>query len=574
VWGLDDEQYAMVKEALHERRTVMHIAPYWTSALPIMCPIYKWWQAPYYWLGTKAYDLVAGKRALETSYWLSPTRAIQEFPMLKQHGLCGAVVYYDGQQNDSRMNVVLALTAAYYGATMVNHCAVTELRKDAEGKLCGAKVRDQMSGDEITVHARGVVNATGPFVDGIRRMDDPQCPLIIAPSSGTHIVLPHYYSPHHMGLIDPATSDGRVIFFLPWEGNTVAGTTDEPTEVTYSPTPKEKEISFILNEVSHYLSGDIMVRRGDVLSAWTGIRPLVRNPKATNTQSLVRNHLLLSSDSGLLTIGGGKWTTYRRMAEETVDEAIKLFDLSPKRPCETEQLLMIGSHGYSPNAYIRLIQHFGMESEVAQHLLHNYGDRAFEVASVATQTERRWPVTGVRLAYPYLFIEAEVRYACRREWACTAVDVLARRTRLAFLSAQAAEEALPRVIEIMAEELGWDAKRKDQERHDALEFLLTMGWTPDKHRSFKSDELAFYKQEFQELDRDRDGLVTSEELRGLFQRTSKSISPEQLKLLIANVDMHKNGVVGFDEFLEMMMGGEVIVTEGGMRPAGVDGGGV
>lgn len=185
--------------------------------------------------------------------------------------------------------------------------------------------------------------------------------------------------------------------------------------------PTEQEIQFILNEVSHYLKPEIKVRRGDVLSAWAGIRPLVRNPNAADTASLVRNHLIHVSPSGLLTIAGGKWTTYRKMAEETVDEAILMFGLQPKYTCDTENIMLIGSHNYSATSYIRLTQLFGMETEVAKHLLRNYGDRAYAVACLASNTFKRWPIMGRRLAYPYPIIEAEVRYACQREWACTAV---------------------------------------------------------------------------------------------------------------------------------------------------------
>jgi glycerol-3-phosphate dehydrogenase len=261
-WGLDKSQYDLVREALAERATILKVAPYLATQIPIMCPIYKAWQLPYYWVGCKLYDLVAGKRGLESSYYLSKTKALKEFPMLKDQSLVGAVVYYDGQQNDSRMNVMLALTAAYYGASIANHVQVLKLLKDSNNKLCGAEVEDTLTGNKWTIKAKGIINATGPFVDQIREMDDISCKKIISGSSGTHIVLPEYYSPEHMGLIDPSTSDGRVIFFLPWEGNSLAGTTgklsfflctDKSTSIVPDPVPTEDEIMFILNEISHYL---------------------------------------------------------------------------------------------------------------------------------------------------------------------------------------------------------------------------------------------------------------------------------------------------------------------------------
>lgn len=192
-------------------------------------------------------------------------------------------------------------------------------------------------------------------------MDEPTSQNIVAPASGVHITLPNYYAPAKIGLIDPATSDGRVIFFLPWQGNTIAGTTDSAAEVEQHPIPKEEEIEWILNEVRNYLSPDIRVRRGDVLSAWSGLRPLVKDPAAKNTQSLVRNHMINVSKSGLLTIAGGKWTTYRAMAEETVDRAVKEYDLKPKQGCVTEKLQLIGSAGWTKMMFIKLIQQFGLE---------------------------------------------------------------------------------------------------------------------------------------------------------------------------------------------------------------------
>ncbi|KAI0769123.1 DAO-domain-containing protein [Trametes elegans] len=479
VMELDYEQYKLVREALHERKIFLQTAPYLSAMLPIMLPIYKYWQVPYYWAGCKMYDLLAGKENMESSYLMSKGKALEAFPMLKQDGLVGALVYYDGQHNDSRMNMALIMTAVQQGAIVANHVEVTSLDKNgAAGHIQGARVRDALTGQEWNIRAKGVVNATGPFSDALLTMDNPNHTPIVQPSSGTHITLPNYYSPRTMGLLDPATSDGRVIFFLPWQGNTIAGTTDSPAEVTATPLPQEEEIRWILEEVRHYLSPDIKVRRGDVLSAWSGLRPLVRNPNAASTEGLVRNHMIHVSDSGLLTIAGGKWTTYRAMAEETVDKAIEVFNLQPKRGCVTEELRLIGSDGWSRNMYIGLAQRYGLETEVAKHLSENYGDRAWTICSYANSTGKAWPLHGIRLAPGYPFIEAEVRYAVRNEYAQTAVDVIARRIRLSFLNAQAALDALPRVVEIMAGELHWSAARQKAETAAATAFLASMGLPP------------------------------------------------------------------------------------------------
>ncbi|KAJ9653858.1 mitochondrial glycerol-3-phosphate dehydrogenase [Neophaeococcomyces mojaviensis] len=502
VWNLDYNQYALVKEALRERKYFLDTAPHLSHWLPIMIPLQHWWQAPYFWAGTKFYDFLAGSEGIETSYFMTRSKALDAFPMLKKDNLVGALVYYDGAHNDSRMNVGIATTAALYGATVVNHMEVTELNKNVDGQLCGAVCKDLIAESNgkpvspVRIRAKGIINATGPFCDAIRKLDEPDTKEIVAPSSGVHVILPGYYSPQKMGLIDPSTSDGRVIFFLPWQGNTIAGTTDAPCNIVPNPVAGEDEIGWILNEIKGYLAPDINVRRGDVLAAWSGIRPLVKDPNARNTESLVRNHLVTVSKSGLLTCAGGKWTTYRQMAEDAVDEAIKQFKLRPKPiterahisgtemiddaapldgNCQTHQVRLAGAHGYSKTLFINLIQHFGIETEVAKHLVEAYGDRAWTVAALGSPTEERFPVRGKRISSLYPYIDGEVRYAVRHELAQTAVDVIARRTRLAFLNAQAALEALPKVIDLMAEELKWDTKRKDVEFNNAVQFLGSMG---------------------------------------------------------------------------------------------------
>ncbi|KAJ5799140.1 Glycerol-3-phosphate dehydrogenase mitochondrial [Penicillium psychrosexuale] len=505
VWELDYNQYALVKEALRERKYFLNTAPHLSSWLPIMVPVQKWWQAPYFWAGTKAYDFLAGSEGIETSYFLTKSKAIDAFPMLKRDNIIGAMVYYDGAHNDSRMNVSLAMTAALYGTTVVNHLEVTGLNKDASGRLCGARAKDivaEKNGEvakEFNIRAKGVINATGPFSDSIRKMDEPNVKEIVAPSAGVHIILPGYFSPSNMGLIDPSTSDGRVIFFLPWQGNTIAGTTDQPCEIEAQPQPTEKDINWILSEIRGYIAPDITVDRSDVLAAWSGIRPLVRDPKVKNSEALVRNHLVTVSQSGLLTCAGGKWTTYRQMAEEAVDEAVKSFKLKPRQltslpdisgvggsglvadgavldgSCQTHQVRLIGAHGYSKTLFINLIQHFGLETDVAKHLTESYGDRSWQVAALSSPTSERFPVRGCRISPMYPFVDGEIRYAVRHEYAQTAVDVIARRTRLAFLNAEAALESLPTVIDTMAEELKWTNARKDLEWKDSLTFLSSMG---------------------------------------------------------------------------------------------------
>jgi len=558
IMGLDYEQYKMVKEALHERANLLEIAPHLSFPLPIMLPVYRWWQLPYFWAGIKAYDLVSGADCLEPSYVLTKGRALEQFPMLKKNELCGAIVYYDGMHNDARMNISIAISAARLGATIANHTKVLSLAKDGEGKVCGARCRDELTGEEFEVKAKSVINATGPFTDSIRKMDDGQTRDIVCPSAGIHIMLPDYYSPVSMGLLDPATSDGRVIFFLPWQGLTIAGTTDTPCPVTHSPGPSEQDIQFILNEVKNYLTPDIDVRRGDVLSAWAGIRPLVKDPNAENTQSLVRNHVVHVSDSNLITIAGGKWTTYRAMAQETVDQAVETCSLPAKGPSGTDGLPLEGGHTWEPTLFIRLVQDLGVDTAVAQHLSATYGDRAFSVGKLAGLTGQRWPVVGQRIHPEFPYIDAEVRYAVR-EYAATAIDILARRLRISFLNVAAAEECLPKVLEIMAEELGWSEAEQLKQKEEALSFLRTqMGKDLNKASrdsipvSLTKAEIAEYVNRFNSLDGDKKGFVSINDIRKSLQNQHLDLTGEELSSVMAEMQMDTHGRFELAEFLQMM----------------------
>lgn len=565
------EQYQLVKEALSERANLLQIAPHLSFPLPIMLPVYEWWQVPYFWMGIKMYDFVSGSKKLKSSYLLSKKAALQKFPMLKEDKLKAAIVYYDGSHNDARMNLSIALTAARLGANICNYCEVEELLtrpmdcrdikpglKDVpeHDVVDGALVLDRQSGKRFAIRAKSVVNATGPFTDSIRTMDDPDIENICQPSSGVHIILPGYYSPDAMGLLDPSTSDGRVIFFLPWQNLTIAGTTDSPATVTHNPAPTEKDIQFILHEIRSYLGKDVQVRRGDVQSAWSGLRPLVTNPNSADTKSLSRNHVVEVSKNHLITIAGGKWTTYRSMAKDAVDQAVDTCMLKPKYDSRTLGLRLEGGHQWSPNHFIRLAQTYGLETDVAKHLSETYGDRADEVAQLAAVTGKRHPIVGKRLAEEFPYIEAEVKYAVR-EYACSAADVLSLRTRLAFLSYQAAEEALPRVLDIMGEELGWGEERLAQERERAMKMIaVDMGKNSKKISTssinLNSGEVEQYTARFHAVDQDKKGFITRVDISRLLQELEIAMKDDVLQQLINEVDLNNNGKVELDEFLMVM----------------------
>ncbi|KAJ4720731.1 Glycerol-3-phosphate dehydrogenase [Melia azedarach] len=485
VFNLDYGQLKLVFHALEERKQLIENAPHLCHALPCMTPCFDWFEVVYYWMGLKMYDLVAGRRLLHLSRYYSAQESAELFPTLARKGkdrsLRGTVVYYDGQMNDSRLNVGVACTAALAGAAVLNHAEVVSFIKDkASERIIGAQIRNNLTGNEFDAYAKVIVNAAGPFCDSVRKMADKNAQPMICPSSGVHIVLPDYYSPEGMGLIVPKTKDGRVVFMLPWLGRTVAGTTDSNTTITLLPEPHENEIQFILDAISDYLN--VKVRRTDVLSAWSGIRPLATDPSVKNTESISRDHVVCEDYPGLVTITGGKWTTFRSMAEDAVNAAIKSGKLSPSNGCLTHNLRLVGGDGWEPSSftvlaqqYVRMKRTYGgkvvpgvMDTAVAKHLSHAYGTLAEQVATIA-QNEG----LGKRLAHGYPFLEAEVAYCARNEYCESAVDFIARRSRLAFLDTDAARRALPRVIEILATEHKWDRSRQKQELQKAQEFLET-----------------------------------------------------------------------------------------------------
>lgn len=373
------------------------------------------------------------------------------------------------------MNVGLAVTAATHQATVANYVEVQELTKDRDGKINGAIVQDLLQSEAYNtpfrISARCVINATGPVCDSIRKMDDLSTEPIVVPSSGVHITLPSFCAPTNMGMIDANSPDGRVVFLLPWQGRTIAGTTDKPCEPDPAIEPAEEDVQWILDQVSSYLDPSLDLKRQDILSVWVGIRPLVKDPSATDSQNIVRHHLVDVSDSGLLTVSGGKWTTYRQMAEDTVDAAIKQGELWAPRGHGTssKDMQIIGAKGWSPTLFARLMKVYDIEFNEAEHLASSYGDQAWHVLDLSDSVHGR---TRLSPSHPYLV--GEVRYAVRYEYAHHAVDVLARRTRLAFVDAQAAIDALPLVVAIMAEDLEWDITRQNTELNMGLKFLKTM----------------------------------------------------------------------------------------------------
>ncbi len=432
---LQQGNVSLVMEALKERGLLLRNAPHLVHDVPFVVPSYDWWASPFYGIGLKVYDLLAGRYGFGRSKHLGRDAVVEAIPSIRTDGLRGGTLYYDGQFDDARLAINLATTAHEQGATLVNHMPVVALTKDVDGAVVGVIARDSESGDEHKLAGRVVVNATGPFADQVRRMDRGDVAPIIAPSQGVHVVLDRSFLPGRTAIMVPHTDDGRVMFAIPWHDVAVVGTTDTPIEsVNLEPIPRDEEIRFILETANRYLSRP--ATPSDVRSVFAGIRPLVKAGDGGNTAALSRDHtILIDPDSGLMTVAGGKWTTYRKMAEDVVDQAILLGGLD-SRECVTQALPI---HGHDGD-----VERFGPMSF--------YGSDAAHVQTLAEQD-----ADMARPLHPRLTLTgAEVQWACRREMARTVDDVLARRTRSLLFDAEAAKEVAPLVAEIMAAELGWD----------------------------------------------------------------------------------------------------------------------
>ena len=445
---------SLVMEALKERGLLRNNAPHLVHDLAFIVPHYDWWEAPFYGIGMKVYDMLAGRYGFGRSKNLSKQEVLQRIPTLSENGLRGGVLYYDGQFDDARLLIDLAATAADQGATIANYCRVTGLSKNKEGFIDGATIHDLESGETISVPARCVINATGAFSDAVRQMDDPEAGDMIAPSQGVHVVLDRSFLPGDTAIMVPRTSDGRVMFAIPWHGHALVGTTDTPIDsIELEPVAMEKEVAFILETASHYL--EKAPTRDDVLSVFTGIRPLVKAEGTGSTAALSRDHTIHITRSGLLTIAGGKWTTYRNMAEDCVDHAATLAHLDD-RPCVTKTLNI---HGYHKHP-----EKFGD--------LAVYGAVAASIQRLARSDAR----LAERLDDRLTLTAAQVVWAARHEMARTVDDVLARRTRSLLLHARAALDLAPKVAALLAGELGHDEAWQQQQVADftdlAKKYLL------------------------------------------------------------------------------------------------------
>ena len=429
---LEQGNLSLVMEALKERGLLLRNAPHLVRNLAFVVPRYDWWEAPFYGLGLKVYDLLAGQYGFGASRILSLEETLDRLPTIERDRLRGGVIYFDGQFDDARLLIHMVATAFEQGATLLNHAGVTRLTKDRHGFIHGVTAVDAESGEEFQVEARVVINATGAFSDSVRRMAEEDAALIITPSQGIHLVLDRRFLRGDTAIMVPHTSDGRVLFAIPWHGHTLVGTTDTAVpEAVEEPVATEQEVEFVLSTAARYLADK--PARADVLSVFAGIRPLAGGGEAGKTASVARDHVVRIENSGLVTICGGKWTTYRRMAEDCVNQAAVIAKLD-QRTAVTETLKI---HGACPGA-----DAFGA--------LSVYGSDVEAILRLANDE----PGLSAPLDAELPYIGSEVIWAVRREWARTVEDVLARRTRALFLNVRAAVRMAPAVASLMAGELG------------------------------------------------------------------------------------------------------------------------
>ncbi len=448
---LQQGNVALVLEALRERGLLCRNAPHLVRDLAFVVPRYRWWEGPFYGIGLRLYDVLAGKLNIARSRRLGRDETIERIPNVKQENLLGGTMYHDAQFDDARLALALALTAVDHGATVLNYMRVTGLTKE-NGQISGVRAAEVESGIEHTIRGRVIVNATGVFTDKVRQYDNPEAQKLVKPSQGVHIVLDRSFQPSDTAIMVPQTDDGRVLFVIPWYDRVLVGTTDTPVdEPSLEPRPLDEEVGFILRNAARYLHHD--PTKKDVLSMFAGLRPLVQPQDASaESKSISREHSVLISESGLVTIIGGKWTTYRKMAQDTVNDAVAVAGL-PERPCVTEELHL---HGWvsreDPN-------------KIDDLHLQMYGSHADAVQVFLDEGHGRDSLLHQRLPYR----AGQVIWAARREMARTVEDVLSRRTRSLLLDARAAVEAAPKVAELLAAELGHDDQWREAQVHEFTE---------------------------------------------------------------------------------------------------------
>ncbi len=452
---LDPAEYKVVNRALHERIHMLKNGPFLTRAKEFITPCYSWLDLAYYETGLKLYDWISGSASLAPSRFVSRRETLRRLPNLNPQGLVGAVAYTDGQFDDARYNVTLAQSFAETGGVAVNYARVTSCERGADGKLAALTVQDQFSRQSFVVRARAFVNATGPFADSIRSMANPDAKPRIRLSKGVHILLPAEVLSSGDPMLIPKTEDGRVLFAIPWKRRVLVGTTEQEVAVGEELFLTHEEVEYLLRHLNRYLA--LPVKPGQVVGGFAGARPLLSADDSRDTKKLARDHEVeLDPQSGLVSILGGKWTTYRAMAQDTIDAVQKSFGGNPTR-CLTTNHPLAGSDGYSSDYWKTLIENFNVLERTARHLAGKYGTRAAQLLRLTADD----PNLAEPLVKGLAPLRAEVAFAARFEMATTIEDVLARRVGLQFYGWSETIAAAPATAEVLMRELGWSEADRD-----------------------------------------------------------------------------------------------------------------
>lgn len=453
--NLDLAQLKQVRHGLEERHILLSIAPHLAHPLGLITPVFSWIEGLYFTIGLKIYGFFAKNDPLPQAKWLSNKETFEHIPTLTKK-LHSSVLYYDGQLDDARFCLALAQTASESGAVIANHTEVVDFQKDSNGKLLSATIKDLLSDEKFTIKSKLFINCTGPFADSIRLMANTTEEKRLRPSKGVHIMLPSDVLKSENAMLIPKTKDGRVVFVIPFEGETMVGTTDdEYKELEKEPILIEKEVDFLLETLERFLART--PNKSEIKAGFGGLRPLIGSSGSKATKKLVRDHEVEHDEkSNLLSLLGGKWTTYRLMAKDTIDDASKILEVESE--CKTDNKLLVGAENYVFRYWETLVTSYNLEENSAKHLMKKYGSRAEEVCKIA-KTENL--ISKIHKDYP--FIEAEVVYGVRFEMVCKLRDFFARRIRLELMDWSATYQSIEKVADLMATELNWNTSKKKTE---------------------------------------------------------------------------------------------------------------
>ncbi len=451
--NFDFAQLRQVKHGLEERHTVIRNAPHLAHPLALITPVFSWFEGFYFTIGLKIYGFFAKNDSLPKAQWLNKKETFEHIPTLTPK-LHSSVMYYDGQLDDARYCLALAHSASEAGTVVVNHASITGFEKDNNGKLTTAIFTDNITLKSSEIKARVFINCTGPFGDSIRLMANADLEKRLRPSKGVHITLPSEVLQSHDAMLIPKTKDGRVVFVIPFEGEVMVGTTDdEYRDLNKEPIVIDQEIDFILDTLRPYLAK--VPDKSQIKSGFGGLRPLIASSGSKSTKKLVRDHEVEHDErSNLVSLLGGKWTTYRLMAKDTIDEVCRL--LGKETECKTELHYLVGGENYEFSSWKTIQKKHHLDEDIAQHLVTKYGTRAEEVCSLIADNQ----ALSQRIYPKYPFIKAEVIYTIRHEMAYSLRDFFARRTRLELMDWQVTIDSSETVADLMATELGWSDTQK------------------------------------------------------------------------------------------------------------------